>query len=161
LGVKFGLVGCIMQGVFGLIEAGLLQGAGNLANMATGDVIRELCREMGLFETNPSPQQSTTLRTLLAYVFWRHIPGAVLQQRVSDQYRGAFPAGFVNGQTRVRDNYASLDSNIAKMFTDSLSVLGGMINGAAQEERNRILGKVLNEAMPGEGVTVCFGMRNQ
>ena len=163
MGIKYGLVGCVLQGVFALYQMGMIDftdvGARNDA-AAAGRGVSGLANALGLFDTQERADGEQNLRTLLAYIFWKHVPSTVIQQSVSEQYGQAFRGGFSRGARPV-DNFANPEANMARMFTDSLSNLFGCVNGAAQEERSAILGKQLNEAQPGEGATLCFGMRNQ
>jgi hypothetical protein len=164
MGIKYGLVGCVLQGVFALYQMGMINfnpgGAARADAAGAGRGVRDIAERLGLFSTDEDPTAEQELRTLLAYVFWKHVPSTVVQQSVDQQYRAAFSDGFSRGLRPV-DNYMNTDANMARMFTDSLSNLFGCVNGAAQEERSSIIGKQLNEAQPGEGATVCFGMRNQ
>lgn len=156
-GLKFGLLGAVLQGVFALIKMGLIRANGG---EDAGGAIRRIVDAIGLFEENSGAKEAQ-LEELLAHIMWRHVPSMQVVADVSNSYTTAFSGGFIPGTSRPKESFRDIEANIARLFTDSMSNLAGCINGAAQEERANILGKVLNESMPGEGATICFGMRNQ
>ena len=163
--VKYGMFGIVMQAVFALVTEGYLQPGDSLRSSTpnAADVVRALCGQgvFDIFATNPDLAATNRLEKFFAHIFWRHIPDRRTNAAVTTRYRNAFASGFQGRTNTPSNNFDDTDANIARMFTDSLSMLGGMINGAAQEERSTILGKVTNDSISGEGVTIVFGMRNQ
>ena len=161
MAIKFGLFPLCLRVIFGLIDMGLLQGgAGGTGTEVAGNTLRAIVRRTGLFETNPTTAQTTQLRTVMAYLFGNHSPAVKVAGNVEARIRGQFPAGYDRRQQPVQGDFFTEDANIARALADALPLTAGLINNAAQEERANILGKVLNNAMPGEGAAVCFGMRN-